>query len=92
MHVFEKNSTFFDLLSEAVAEGIFVINEKQEIVAINKHALKLFGYKEVEIIGKPLSIVLPAKNQDVYKRLNDVKPKKKEYSQDQCGQKSGRYY
>ena len=77
MHVFEKNSTFFDLLSEAVAEGIFVINEKHEIVAINKHALKLFGYKEVELIGKPLSKVLPERNHEVYEGLNAVKPKKR---------------
>ncbi len=76
MHVFEKNSTFFDLLSEAVAESIFVINEKQEIVAINKHALKLFGYKENELHGKPLSTVIPDRNHDVYEFFSSAITKK----------------
>ena len=32
MRIFEKNSNIFQLLSEAVSEGIIVINEEQLIV------------------------------------------------------------
>ena len=59
MHVFEKNSNIFNLLSEGVSEGIIVINAEQFIVATNTSAEKMFGYKKKELIGKPLDTLIP---------------------------------
>ncbi len=59
MRVFEKNSNIFRLLSEAVSEGIIVINEKQEIVASNIQANEMFGYEDGELTGQSLNILIP---------------------------------
>ncbi|MDC6405297.1 MULTISPECIES: sensor histidine kinase [Maribacter] len=59
MHVFNKNSNIFNLLSEGVSEGVIVINEEQTIVATNSSAEEMFGYGKEELIGKPLKILIP---------------------------------
>lgn len=59
MHVFEKNSNIFNLLSEGVSEGIIVVNVQQIIVATNTSAEHMFGYTKKELIGKPLETLIP---------------------------------
>ncbi|MFS4467880.1 PAS domain S-box protein [Maribacter sp. 2210JD10-5] len=59
MKVFEKNSNIFKLLSEAVSEGIIVVNAKQIIVAANGSANKMFGYQDEEMVGLPLHSLIP---------------------------------
>ena len=61
MKVFEKNSNIFRLLSEAVSEGILVVNDEQLIVAANGSAHIMFGYEDEELIGRPLNILIPSK-------------------------------
>jgi len=39
MRVFEKNNSIFKLLSEAVSEGLLVINRDKVIVATNEKGL-----------------------------------------------------
>ena len=60
MQVFDKNSNIFNLLSEAVSEGILVVNEEQKIVATNSRTNEMFGYDENELKGSPLDILIPA--------------------------------
>lgn len=60
MRVFEKNSNIFNLLSEAVSEGILVVNRNQIIVATNSRTNEMFGYEEGELKGSPLDILIPA--------------------------------
>ncbi|WP_394973048.1 PAS domain S-box protein [uncultured Croceitalea sp.] len=62
MKVFEKNSNIFKLLSEAVSEGIIVVNDKQMIVAANGAANKMFGYADEELIGIPLDTLIPSQH------------------------------
>ena len=60
MKVFdEKEGDVFKLLSEAVSEGIIIVNSRQEITASNKHADAMFGYEKDELLGKPLNILIP---------------------------------
>ncbi len=59
MHVFEKGSNIFNLLSEAVSEGILVVNNEQLIVATNTRTNMMFGYKKDELKGKPLRVLIP---------------------------------
>ena len=61
MEIFKKTSNVFKILSEAISEGIVVVNNKQIIVATNKSSNALFGYKGEELIGKPLEILIPQK-------------------------------
>ncbi|MCG2462342.1 PAS domain S-box protein [Flavobacteriaceae bacterium F89] len=59
MRDFEKSNEIYKILSEAIPEGIIVINKEQKIVSANKHASDLFGYEVGELVGKPLSILIP---------------------------------
>lgn len=61
MKVFEKENNIFKLLSEAISEGIIVVNEDQVIVATNGSANTIFGYEEDELKGKHLNILIPQK-------------------------------
>jgi PAS domain S-box-containing protein len=60
MKVFEeKKGNIFKLLSEAISDGIVIVNMKQEIVASNGAANEMFGYTDGELIGKSLEVLIP---------------------------------
>ncbi len=60
MKVFEaKKGNIFKILSEAISEGIVIVNENQEIVTSNDAAGKMFGYKTEELLGQSLGILIP---------------------------------
>ncbi|WP_297694520.1 PAS domain S-box protein [uncultured Eudoraea sp.] len=81
MRVFDKNIDICHLLSEAVSEGIIVVNKDQLIVSINKKASHLFEYTHKELLGKPLAELIPDKykkahKEHVTKYYRDVKKEK----------------
>jgi PAS domain S-box-containing protein len=55
----EKKGNIFKLLSEAISEGIIIVNEKQEVVASNGKADAMFGYGEDELLGQHLNVLIP---------------------------------
>ncbi|QNJ99071.1 sensor histidine kinase [Constantimarinum furrinae] len=59
MDVFNKGSNVFKILSEAVSEGIIIVNQNQTIVATNMAANSLFGYAEDELMGQHLDVLIP---------------------------------
>lgn len=59
MQIFNKGNDIFNILSEAIPEGIIVVNTAQEIVSMNKFACDMFGYAPSELVGKPLDILVP---------------------------------
>ena len=61
MEIFKKGKDIFKILSEAISEGIIVVNEAQVIVGTNMSANILFGYEEDELIGQHLNILIPKK-------------------------------
>ncbi|WP_435625281.1 PAS domain-containing sensor histidine kinase [Flagellimonas sp.] len=58
MKLFEQNN-IFRILSEAISEGILIVNDKQTIVASNTVVNTMFGYEEEGLNGENLSILLP---------------------------------
>lgn len=54
-------------LLDSIAEGVIVINNKGNIIFMNKRITELFGYEKDELTGEKLNILLPEK----YKRLHD---------------------
>ncbi len=64
MRVFAKDNNIFKFLSEAFSEGLLVFNRDSKIVATNKKADKMFGYRREELIDQPLIILIP----DSYKK------------------------
>lgn len=60
MKVFaEKRSDIFRILSQAISEGIVIVNHNQQIVASNDAADRMFGYDPEELIGKELNVLIP---------------------------------
>ncbi len=59
MKVFSKDNNIFNLLTEAISEGIIVVNEMQEIVATNGSSNDIFGYQEEELLGQRLDVLIP---------------------------------
>ena len=54
-----KDRDVFNVLFEAVSEGVVVVNDKQNIVSVNSSVERMFGYDPGELINKPLNILIP---------------------------------
>jgi PAS domain S-box-containing protein len=68
-------------ITQKAADAIISITDKGEIVSWNYGAEQMFGYSEVEILGKPLNLIIPQQEliQDqVTTRAIEVKGKNKE--------------
>ncbi len=59
--MFGQDQHIFNILFEAVSEGIIVVDKNQLIVAANSSAEKMFGYKEGELSNQSLNILIPSK-------------------------------
>ena len=59
--MFQKDQHVFNLLFEAVSEGVIVVDESQNIVATNASVEQMFGYESKELIGKELNALIPKK-------------------------------
>ncbi|WGK64009.1 PAS domain-containing sensor histidine kinase [Croceiramulus getboli] len=68
MKFFEKSiEEAFLILFEGASEGIVVVNSAQVIVATNESARTIFGYREKELEGKPLNILIPDKYEQAHR-------------------------
>jgi PAS domain S-box-containing protein len=56
----------FRLATEASPSGAVLVDDRGEIVLVNAHIEKLFGYRRDELIGRPIEILVP----DRFKPLN----------------------
>lgn len=54
------NEKFRGML-EAVPDATIVVGDKGEILLVNGHAETLFGYPRVELVGKPVELLVPAR-------------------------------
>jgi hypothetical protein len=72
MQEFTNNSNIFSLLSQAVSEGVVVINDKHFIIATNESANEMFGYAEKDLIGKHLDILIPQKYHHMHDKHVDA--------------------
>jgi len=61
-NLFHENEFVFNVLFEAVSEGVVVVDENQTIVATNSAAEQMFGYFNDELIGKHLNVLIPSKH------------------------------
>jgi len=59
--MFHQNKNIFDILFEAIPEGVIIVNQKQIIVAANSSAADMFGYHKSELINNALHILIPSK-------------------------------
>lgn len=59
----ERERLFSSVIDEAI-DAIFTINERGLITLVNRSACNMFGYTEEELIGKNISILMPAQHAD----------------------------
>jgi len=55
----ENGEDILKLLSDAISEGIVVVDEHQNIVSTNASANAMFGYEDNELVGKTLNTLIP---------------------------------
>ncbi len=66
MEIFKNTSNVFGILSDAISEGIIIVNKQRIIVATNESADQLFGYNKGELNNKTLEILIPNKYHHVH--------------------------
>jgi len=57
----------FDALFSYASMGIIVVDEAGSIVLANPFLLRLFGYREEELMGKPIETLIPGRFHDKHK-------------------------
>lgn len=57
---------------DTAADGIITIDEQGRIESYNKAARRMFGFEEFEVLGKPVSLVLPSPNREEHSE--DLEP------------------
>ncbi|WP_272023000.1 PAS domain-containing sensor histidine kinase [Olleya namhaensis] len=57
--MFKNNQEVFEILSEAISEGILIVDENQTIIAVNASTEEMFGYNKDELNNKPLETLIP---------------------------------
>ena len=57
--MFKQDQEIFNILLDSISEGVVVVDENQTIVEVNRSGELMFGYKENELSGKSLNILIP---------------------------------
>lgn len=57
--MFQNSDRVFNVLFEAVSEGVIVVDKNQKIVATNKSSESMFGYSKEELLNADLNILIP---------------------------------
>ena len=65
--MFQKTNDIFELLFEAISEGVLVVDKHQKIIAINSSIEMMFGYKKSEVINASLNLFIPNKYHNKHK-------------------------
>ncbi|NEW79703.1 MAG: PAS domain S-box protein [Gelidibacter sp.] len=65
--MFYQNQDIFNILFEAIPEGILIIDKNTNIVAANSSAEKMFGYQQGELTNQHLNMLVPIRYQTTHK-------------------------
>jgi PAS domain S-box-containing protein len=57
----QQNQDIFSILSEALSEGVIIVDKTQKIVGTNSSTNDMFGYESNELIGQSLQVLIPQK-------------------------------
>ncbi len=55
----ETSKDYIEKILKSIADALIVTNLSGEITQINKITLELFGYREAELIGKSIALIIP---------------------------------
>ncbi len=62
----EETELRFESVTDTANEAIVVADNQDKIVSWNRGAQKIFGYKEEEIVGKKLTIIIPERYREAH--------------------------
>ena len=65
--MFYQNQDIFNMLFEAIPEGILIVDGNTNIVAANTSAEKMFGYEKGELTNQSLNMLVPIRYQTTHK-------------------------
>lgn len=69
MESLSNNKKLLQALFQASVDGILVVDHLGKIVLVNPSCLKMFGYREEELLGQGLEILLEPQTREVHTRL-----------------------
>lgn len=58
--MFKQDQEIFNILLEAVSEGVIIVDNHQNIMEANTFAETIFGYTKSEILNKALDLLIPS--------------------------------
>jgi PAS domain S-box-containing protein len=58
----------FSAIVSIAADAIISIDEDQHIVIFNEGAERIFGYSSVEVLGKPLDMLIPERPREIHRQ------------------------
>src|SRR5690606_28729656 len=65
MKNFKQEDNLLYIISEAISEGVVIVNAQQSIVSVNNSLLSMFGYSEEGLINQNPSVLIP---QNIHKQ------------------------
>ncbi|WP_298370011.1 ATP-binding protein [uncultured Lutibacter sp.] len=60
--MFFQNRNIFNILFEAIPEGVIIVDKNRTIIVANSSVENMFGYKKGELTNKNLNILIPEKH------------------------------
>ncbi|MBQ0787070.1 MAG: PAS domain S-box protein, partial [Oceanihabitans sp.] len=57
--MFQIDQEIFNVLFQAVSEGVIVVDEQQNIVFTNASTDSMFGYQKGELLNQTLNVLIP---------------------------------
>lgn len=65
-HALSESEERFRAIVQSASDAIVVADQKGVIVSTNKVAASLFGYEEPDLVGQPLTLLMPARYRDAH--------------------------
>lgn len=62
----KSDEVFYKICFDSLLEGLCIANEEGRIVMINSALEDIFGYKEAELIGKKIDLLIPQAHRNIH--------------------------